>query len=387
MLNMNSPTVQMMLSQTPQGFGNIPMGYGQMPTLETTYMPVQQSATPVSPSSIGACPYPSPKEMLTMQGQQAIYAPVGFGISYQYQPRNIVGGYNPGYQAAFAGYSNPFMGVGLYGGFGFQPQFLVPPDEESRMMLEAAQTNGVTYDEQLVNESTLCKTISRIVSKNLKRDKETADQCADAFSIYCKYPRQEMGGRRKVEPIHVRIMEGDTVVADVDSAKVPFVQEQYARNASMVEVMKVTSEQRKIAMINRNNYLYDHALERQFDNVDLLDFFNNCAGILMADSLNRRLQQQLVSRAGKMYNSDEFHRMLEKNGLRTKEQLKAADRFFGRYGVMPDGRPTTPGLDPSVASCFAYNPKTGSYEVTAPNFIRDRLEEGRQRFIRTIPGV
>ena len=105
----------------------------------------------------------------------------------------------------------------------------------------------------------------------------------------------------------------------------------------------------------------------------------------MADTLNRQLQHQYVTRTGLLYSSDTMRKMLENNGLRSREQLNAVERFTGRYGIMPDGRPVTPGHDPAIASSFSYNPATGSYEVTAPNFIRDRVEQARNRFITSIP--
>lgn len=370
MLNVNSPTVQMMLSKTPQGIGNIPIYYGNTPTVETTIQPVQSSAP--------AIPYPSPKEMLMQQGQMNIYAPMGF------MPRNIVGGYNPGYQAAFAGYANPYMGYGTYGGYGYQLQPMYPIDQDSKERLEAAQFNGISYDEQLVYESTLYKTMSKIVSKNLDRTTEEAEECEKAFDIYCKRPTREMEGRRRIQAIHVQIMKGNEVVADITPDKFYFRQDEYTRNASMAEFMKVREEQVKTAQVIRNNQLYDSAIERSFDKIDLLDFFNNCAGTLMADSLNRQLQQQYVTRTGMLYNSETMRKMLENNGLRSREQMKAVERFTGRYGIMPDGRPVTPGHDPAIASSFSYNPATGSYEVTAPNFMRDRIEHARNRFINSI---
>ena len=51
---------------------------------------------------------------------------------------------------------------------------------------------------------------------------------------------------------------------------------------------------------------------------------------------------------------------------------------------MPDGRPVSPGNDPAVAESFSYNPNTGQYTITAPNFIQNRMEQARQSFIRSL---
>lgn len=364
MLNMNSPTVQAMLNNLPQGVGNMPVYYGNAPTV-TSEVTTQFNT-----------PYPSPKEMLMQAGQNNIYAPTSF------MPRNIVGGYNPGYQTAFNGYTNPYMGYGTYGGFGM----MAPPmDRDARERLEQANINGLTYDEQLVAESNFYKTISRIVSKNIGRDEEAANECASAFDIYCKYPKHDEIHKKPIQSIHIQLKVGDTVVADMKAGSINIIAGNYSRNSEYAEQMKVQHDIRSVQRVIRHNQLFDSALERQFDKTDMLTFFNTGAGLLMADNLNKQLYLQNISNTSQVYDRDGFKkRLLENNGLRSRSEMKAIDRFVGRYGVMPDGRPVSPGHDPSVASSFSYDPRTGQYSVTAPNFISNRLEQARQSFIRSI---
>lgn len=367
MLNVNSPTVQAMLGNTPQGYGNMPVYFGNMPTV---YQSTESSVNTLQ------TPFPSPKEMITQGGQQMIYSPTNFA------PRNIVGAYNPGYNAAFAGYSNPYMGYGSYNGYTYMA---TPPDADSQERLEAAMANGLTYDEQLHEESNLYKTISKIVSKNVGRTEEETEECAAAFNIYCKYPKEDPLQRKKVKPMHIQLKVGDAVVADMNPEHVHVKEQDYVRNSSFVEQMKYRQDWYEFEKVRRCNQLYEGAPERHFDSVDLLDFFNNGAGVLMADSQNRLLYQQSINRTSQIYDRDNFRqRLLKNNGLRTREEISAVERFAGRYGVMPDGRPVSPGHDPEIASSFSYNPKTGQYDVTAPNFIRDRLERARESFIRSI---
>lgn len=375
MINANSPTVQAMLRNAPQGFGNMPMYYGTPLTMESTIQPVQQQSAPTNFQT----PYPSPKEMLAGFGQSNVYQPTSFA------PRNIVGAYNPGYQAAFAGYSNPYMGYGYSGyGYGFGQQF-IPMTEEDRITAEVAALNGYSYDEQIHAESNLYKTISRIVSKNLGRDEETAKECEDTFKIYDKNKQTtEVFVGKKVEPLHVQVKVGDTIEVDFDPKQAYINPEQYTRNVQYVEQMEIHAKQIEIGKINARNQMYANAPERQFDNMDLLDFFNNGAGVIMADMLQKELEHQRRTMTGKLYNKEFFDQMVQKNGFKRKSQIKAIERFAGRYGVMPDGRPVSPGHDPAVAESFSYNAKTGQYEVTAPNFMRDRLEEARARFRQSI---
>lgn len=301
MLNLNSPTVQAMLGNTPQGYGNMPVYYGNTPTV------TQQTTQPVNGIQT---PFPSPKEMLTQGGQQMIYSPTGFA------PRNIVGGYNPGYNAAFAGYSNPYMGYGAYGGYYHN---MAPMDEDSRERDEMAKFNGFTYDEQLKEESKLYKTISRIVSKNVGRTEKQTEECAAAFDIYCKYPTQDPMQRKKVKPMHIRLKVGDNIVADkkpkVEKPKeesenlfgTPLVADyapDYIRNAILVNQMREQQAWREAEKVRRNNMIYERAPERAFDKTDLLDFFNNGAGVLMADSLARIVYEQSIGRTTEVYDRD-----------------------------------------------------------------------------------
>lgn len=377
MLNMNSPTVQAMLNNTPQGFGNIPMYYGSAPVVTQTVQPVQQD---------NQIPFPSPKEMLTNAGQSMVYQPT------QFVPQNnIVGGYNPNIQNIFKDYSNPYMGYGSYGGFPSymnRSYFMGPPDEESRQTLEAAINNGLTYDEQLIQESNLYKSISRIVSKNLGRSEEEAKECEESFNIYNKYPTEGPLERKPIEPLKVRLRDGENVYENnPEKIKERIKFNDYIRNVSYAQQMSIRQNMTEYAAVNRANQMYMRAPERMFDQMDLLDFFNNGAGVLIADSLNRELYQQSINQTSQLYNKSEFKKKLfENNGIQSKEQLSAVERYAGRYGVMPNGTPVSPGRDPAIAESFSYDPKTGQYSVTAPNFIRDRLEAARQSFIKSIDG-
>lgn len=378
MLNMNSPTVQAMLNNTPQGFGNMPVYYGASPAVSQ-----QQVSQPTG------MPYPSPKEMLSQGGEQMIYSPTSFA------PQNIVGGYNPGFQAAFAGYSNPYLDYqqGLYGGYpsfggygGMYP-YMQPMDDDARERLAMAIFNGLTYDEQLEFESDLYKTISKIVSRNLGRDEKEARECEKAFDIINKYPviEEDFSQQKTFKPLHVQVMIGDEVVADMKPENVQLRHQDYQRNAMYVEQMKYRHTFNETNMAIYRNTLFDQAPERMFDKTDMMNLFNDGIGAILAQDKVQEMYIQSAQRAAQVYNRDSFReRLFKNNGVRTRSKMKALERYAGRYGIMPDGRPVSPGHDPAVADSFSYNPQTGQYTVTAPNFMRDRLERARESFIRSI---
>lgn len=380
MLNLNSPTVQaMMQNSTSQGFGNIPTYYGNSPVIGTENQPVQQFQTP----------YPSPKDMIANQGQQNIYQQTSFTT----QPRNIVGGYNPGYNAAFSNYYNPYMGYGTYGGYGnnyygYQNQYAFPLDEDARERLESANNNNLTYDEQLITESNIYKRLSRIVSKALGRSDEEARECEARFDIYNKYPTPEYTPEKQIEPMHVVIMCGDDILYESNpdtTNSSSYYRSNNNRIGMYVENVKMQNRNREAAIDRAQTFMYNQAIERKFDGVGLLEYLNHGSAVIGADYLSKQTQSYNNTLVGRVYDKNNFRkRLLENNGLRPREELKAVDRFVGRYGYLPNGTPISPQHDPGLSSCFSYDPSTGSYNITAPNFIKDRLEAARTRFIKSL---
>ena len=358
MLNINSPTVQAMMQNVPQGVGNMPVYFGNTPVISSEHQPI-------------STPFPSPKEMLMQSGQQNVYAQTSF------TPRNVVGGYNPGFNAAFGGYVNPYMGYG-YSGYGFNP--MIPLDDETRLTLELAEANGLDYNEQIQMESALYKTMSRIASKNCNRTEEEAAHFEKYFDVKEKNPQPQPYYRKPIPPMHIQIMSGDDVVADMQPTDVGII----CTPPEVFDNLKARDTMVKNNMRQYCNNLYASASERRMDDVDMLDFFNEHAGGLLMEDIEYRLKTQAYTNATLVYNKELFQKVLNNNGIKSRSQRNAIDRFVGRYGVMPDGRPVSPGHDPAVASSFSYNPNTGQYSITAPNFISDRLEKARQSFISSL---
>lgn len=360
MLNINSPTVQAMMQNVPQGVGNMPVYYGNTPALSSE----QQLSTP----------YPSPKEMLMQSGQQNVYEPTSFA------PRNIVGGYNPGYQAAFSGYINPYMGYG-YSGYGWN---MMPMDEDTRLTLAMAEANDLEYEEQIKMESEMYKRISRTVSKNLNRTEEETKHFEKYFEVHEKHPQQppanQYYARKPIKHMHVKIKVGDEVVADIPSTEVAGG---YA-SPRIFDEIRARDMQIRSQILQYYQSLHNNASERRMDNDDLVDFLNKDAGVLLMENIDYMVRMQAYTNSGLVYNKEKFKRLLNNNGIKTKSQRNAIDRLVGRYGVMPDGRPVSPGHDPAVASSFSYNPSTGQYSITAPQFLSDRLEKARSIFMSSI---
>lgn len=358
MLNANSPTVQALLNSTPPGVGNMPVYFGNSPTITTE-----------TPSYT---PYPSPKEMMIQSGQQVVYYPTYFG-------NNIVGAANPGFNAAFNGYINPYMG------YGYGPGYCMPMDDETRRIMQSAAYNNLTYEEEVELECGVYKHMSRIVSKTLGRSEEEAKRCEEAFNPYNKYPvRVESYSERKErKPMKVCIMKGDTVINDPDKVITKYIPNQY-QLGEYIKNLVARDRAYKAEIAKRAAYIHNNALERSMDNVDLVEFFNNNAASIINRNLLDRAAYESMTRSSLLYDKNKFAKLFENNGIKPKAQRNAIERFTGMYGYMPDGRPVMPNHNPAVSSSFAYDPSTGQLNISPPGFIRDRLEQARARFIESI---
>lgn len=370
MYNMNSPTLQAMLQNTPQGMGNMPVYNGNTPTVTTT----QQFNSP----------YPSPKDMVIQSGQQAIYTPVGFGYT---QPQNIVGGYNPNVQhSIFNGYNNPYMGYGSYSGYGYmQPQMYMT--EEMRDVYQVSAMIGITYQEQMENRIAINQRISTMVSKNIGRTEEETTHYRDYYNpgTRNKTPEQPKIKQEPIKLMKVRIKNNDKVVYESPDIDLNVENLNLIKTNAVIDRIECESIQEKLRYRWMCKRMYELAPERVTDGMDLADYFIRGLAMVEKGHTIEDLKMQRITNSANVYNKDKFHeRLLTSNGFKPKSAKTAIERYAGRYGVMPDGRPVTPGLDPSVAQSFSYNVNTGQYEVKPPNFISNRLEVARQSFIATL---
>lgn len=388
MLNVNSPTVQAMLNNTPNGVGNMPVYCGNSPTVTQTEIPVTGQQM-----NSHNFPYPSPKEMLIESGQNAIYSPTSF-----YQPANpIVGGYNPylnynnsGFQMAFNGYSNPYMQPSA------EEQLYRYLDAVSKDSYDAAMLKGISYEKQVESESSVYKLLSKCVSSNFGRTKEEAEEIASQYDVV----KQQLGARQYNRPknnkeavknLSVSVINGDTVIANSANQKKDLDEYgniiDYSVNGQYFFRRFELDEKR----IEQNNIiqaqLYNNAIERRYDNTPLMQFFNEEGSeAVMADMENKRIIELRNSMLSKAYNRDDFRNLLFKSlKPRNKGESEIVDRWIsGSNGIMPNGEFVSPGHDPEIASSFSYNQSTGQYTVTAPNFLQRKIDAARQMFAASI---
>ena len=388
MLNLNSPTVQAMMKNSPNGFGNMPVYYGNNPQVQTATIQPQHQLQQTQFQS----PYPSPKEMLPQQGQQTIYQQTSFAPSPMPYPPNVVGMAHPGFV------SNPYLnyqnnpGSYQYPYYGYQQY--VPMDEETRITFEAATNNGVTYEEQVYTESQLYKIMSRIASKQIGRSEEEAKECENKFNVIDKEEERRKALQSQYETrkkkrlvMKVSIVCGEDVIASRTSEQ----NQEFANDRLESNIVRIEQAEKLKAVKDANRdyaftVMHNQAIERKYDNTDMLEYFNGGG----ASEVSLAIQQQKLrafnsTLIGKTYDSNSFKaRLLKNNGLRSPGQAKAVEKYVGRYGYLPNGIPISPQHDPGMSECFSYNPQTGNFDVTLPNYMSKAFEGARSRFLRSL---
>lgn len=406
MLNINSPTVQAMLNNTPQGVGNMPVYSGNTPQIST-----QQFQTP----------YPSPKDMVIQGGLQNVYSPTYFTptnpIVGAYNP--MYGSYNPAVQAAFSGYNNPYMGYNMgaqYNPYGYNPylafanpygyqynngQPFVPQSAEDCTIdsLNNLMSYGIIPVAQIQKQKELSdNALKSVLDNNISH--EVSDSHSDSmFSYYCDR-KTELDNPRDFEIVppprsysipkilksqmEVTISDGAGSEKDITTMPVD-----YSINMGNREV----SNAYMWALINRYNQerfrqivcnLYNTSPARKYDDVSMIEYFNNGSKEVLAHDFRIQQMEMAKSYISQTYNSDAFRRILENNGLSSKEHNQAVMSYVGRYGYMPNGRPVFPGHDPSISESFSYNPATGQYTVSPPSYMQKRLDEAKANFLKTL---
>ena len=415
MLNVNSPIVQHMLANTPPAQGNFPLEFynGNTPTITRETAPVMQSPYPSPMEMSMSIPQPQSmmyqQPMMVQQPMMTTQQPMGY-YGYQYMVPQ-----QPVPQPAFMqGYSNPYFNPAMsqpnytfnnrfdpnvYGqmvGQRFSPDQMVgynPGVEDCRIIMNSAMENGISYQDQLKNESKVLKMASRAVAKARGLSEEDIEKAQRVYDIKKIEPRTNSNYdpfngsyQREVEErsFTVMLVRGDKVIAD--SSK----QNHYAmsrRIAMCDQDAKRTLQSEHLAFIqrinwiNNANYLYDHSIDRQADHMDFFDILNNFCGKWIAQAGEDRIREERRKNTGFLYNREEFRKLQRDLALKNNyggyfgvfsSQIDTAmnnDRLYGGYGYLPGGIPTTPGREMTGYGISVDS--QGKVHMECPQFMRD----------------
>ena len=146
----------------------------------------------------------------------------------------------------------------------------------------------------------------------------------------------------------------------------------YCGRVNNYELMRF--EQNKIMMQRQFEAIRNSAPERMFYGVGgdaylYGDAFNQI-GMMYKMAEIRSLHRRDIR---KVYNPDGFMNYLRDNtnyNFNTERETHIG-RIYGSYGVMPDGRPVSPGNNPNIAKSFSYDPQSGQMFLTCPENFDD----------------
>lgn len=305
-------------------------------------------------------------------------------------------------QLPMQGYQNPYMGIGVG---------VVDPQQQINQLYMMAQHNYAmefgfsSVQEMQENDLAVLKTVSAIANRACGRSDEEIKEI-----IHRVYEPQQMvqqpqnrmdrfGPGYTVAPMHVTVMEGDEVI--FDSKPEQQRPNMAYLNRQLNQDFEGGIQRSQVYRMNRdafNQQMHASALERQFDHIGMMEFFNNGAFYdLHARDLELLQKKQKNERKGKLYDRDKFRREIMSHSGRPviKNKLQEEDLRFrkdegerpeiiqGGYGYMPGGLPLNEQSDPRTGYCFGFNLETGQMEMKPPR-TDNELAQMKNKFLASI---
>lgn len=388
-------------------------------------------------------PYADPYNMLTGMGlanyQMPTYNFTGALASPGYRDMNqpVTGGAP---MMTIPGYSNPYMNNG-FAVSGYDPRYVQPNQYYSYpMMYQAVQRNpfdvhpmelerqrrymyGTNEDRvaidrgfdsanhQTINNDHILAKMHVACMKYRGESEEAIQEYLDAMEEkHEKLRKEDEEFNKKIDPfnldkykvkfedpdrmnpenctINVRIIKDGKVVCEMNGEN--GFKPTRTRNRGY-ELAKVFYEsQIRREQINQiHQYMHDHAVERLYDHVGIIEFFNVGFGHIHAVERQREWEA-MAHDVTKLYDHNEFQQRLYANS-RPQVRQKAYEQSLkqtatnntpmggGNQAYMPGGIPVptidgqpidTEKFDEVMPGVF-YNEETGTMNITVPDFLDD----------------
>jgi hypothetical protein len=204
----------------------------------------------------------------------------------------------------------------------------------------------------------------------------------------------------KVSPFHITVIKNGEVIADIKPEDQSKNMANINRNLS--RDFNVSIQREAMERANRDAYnamLHAQAIERQYDTVGVLEFFNNGAFYeIHARDLALLQKRQRSERKKTLYDHDKFKRNImsmygrpvirnklqeERLRYRMDEADARPELIQGGYGYMPGGIPLEPGDDPRMGYCFGFNLAEGRLELQPPR-TDSELAQMKNKFLTKI---
>ena len=422
MMNLNSPSIQSMLRNTPTPPPtNMQYTFGNTPTVETVY----PSPQPAPGNTINVSPYPDPYSMITGAGL-ANYMPMptynfngalSNGI-YRDISQPIMGGvpttapisglpianyYNP-YMGGSTGFYNPYMTFGGPNRAQMERYYrYMNASPNDRMAMDYGFDN---YADMQANDIDILSRISIMAKVALGFSQEEIDETKEIsekkIAELKDIAKEELKSSNpfdlsnyqqnsircvEVTQQHAIVRKGDEVLYEFNKEGEPKLKKRIYYKVDDCERRLLNSEYTRLLIEYRKEEQHRTAPEREFDNMSLIDYFNEGFGKVNYHyrALEWKNQSQDVTKLfddklfrytlTKEYGSPQMKRKIalmdiaNLRGAQQRELDEANGLIRGSYGMLPGGVPLDKGINPNIASSIAVG-KDGLH-ITCPDYIAD----------------
>ena len=222
--------------------------------------------------------------------------------------------------------------------------------------------------------------------ERLRKEDEDLNKKFDPFNLDKYKIRNEDPDEMKPSEctINVRIMRGDEVIVEMNGENGFKPTRRKNRGYEMSKIFYMSECRRE--MINQiHQYMHDHAIERQYDHVGIIEFFNVGFGHIHAVERQREWEA-MAHDVTKLYDQKEFQERLH-NNCRPQMRQKAYEQSLkkivdtnqptgGDQAFMPGGIPVNIMNQPiggfvEEMPGVSYNEETGTMNITLPDFLDD----------------
>lgn len=260
---------------------------------------------------------------------------------------------------------------------------------EAYSYFEINTRNRVNFASQLRTQIALCKQIVWMCNYDDKSKEEIEALEKSLFDPdpYPEVKNEEVDNRYTADkqnydyiPVWNATLDEETKVITLTPETDPVKRKKrieadrrkYCGRVNNYELIKF--QQNKIMQQRQFENIRDSAPERMFYGVggDAYLYGNAFSeiGLMYKMAEIRSLHRRDIR---KIYNPDGFMSYLRDNTNYNFNQERETHigRIYGSYGVMPDGRPVSPGNNPNIAKSFSYDPQSGQMFLTCPENFDD----------------
>lgn len=226
--------------------------------------------------------------------------------------------------------------------------------------------------------------------ERLRKEDEEFDKKFDPFNLDKYKVKFEDPDAMNPEEctIHIMIKQGDKIIVEMNGEN--GFKATRTRNLGYEKSKIFYESECRRQMINQIHlYMHEHAIERLYDHVGVIEFFNKGFGHICAEERQREWEA-MAHDVTKLYDRNEFQARLHRNSrpqlkqkayeqsLKQQAEMANNNQIGGDQAYMPGGIPVPVAVMNQPIGDFVeempgvmYNEKTGVMNITLPDFLDD----------------